>query len=56
MSDATNDLNEDESDALLSRLNLIDDQPLEERAASFAQVHDQLQSALEGNDSHRHNG
>jgi len=56
MSDTPNDLNADESDALLSRLNLIDDQPLEERAASFAQMHDELQSALEGSDSQRHNG
>ena len=42
-----------DTDALLSRLNLIEDQPLEERAVSFAQVHDQLQAILEGGDSHR---
>jgi hypothetical protein len=45
------DGSEDETDALLSRLRLIEDQPLESRAASFAQVHDQLQRRLEGGDS-----
>lgn len=37
--------------ALLSRLRLIEDQPLADRAASFTQVHDQLRSRLEGGDS-----
>jgi hypothetical protein len=40
-----------ETDALLSRLRLIEDQPLDQRAAAFAQIHDELQSALEGGDS-----
>lgn len=40
-----------ETDALLSRLRLIEDQPLESRAAAFAQLHDELQSRLEGGDS-----
>lgn len=40
-----------ETDALLSRLRLIEDQPLDTRAAAFAQVHDELQSRLEGGDS-----
>ena len=48
--------NDEELDALVSRLNLIDDQPLESRAASFAQLHDELQSVLEGGDSHRQHG
>lgn len=43
----------DQNEALLSRLSLIEDQPLDERAAAFTQVHDQLRSALEGGDSHR---
>jgi hypothetical protein len=43
----------DETDALLSRLQLIEDQPLDERAASFAAVYSQLQSALEGGDGNR---
>ena len=42
-----------ESSALLSRLRLIEDQPLEARAAAFTQVHDELQSVLEGGDGHR---
>jgi len=36
-----------ESDALIERLRLIEDQPLEERAAAFAQLHDELKQALE---------
>jgi len=44
----------DETDALLSRVRLIEDQPLETRAAAFGQVHDALQSRLEGGDSRPH--
>jgi hypothetical protein len=40
-----------EADALLSRLRVIEDQPLESRAAAFTQLHDELQSRLEGGDS-----
>jgi len=36
------------TDALVSRLRLIEDQPLDTRAAAFAQVHDELQARLEG--------
>ena len=44
-----------ETDALLSRLRVIEDQPLDQRAAAFAQVYDELQVALEGgNASARH--
>jgi hypothetical protein len=39
------------TDALLSRLRVIEDQPLDRRASSFAQIHDELQSALEGGDA-----
>lgn len=39
-----------EANALLSRLRLIEDQPLETRAAAFAQVNDELQARLEGGD------
>lgn len=39
-----------ETDALLSELQLIEDQPLEQRAAAFAQIHDRLQHTLEGGD------
>ena len=38
--------------ALLSRLRVIEDQPLDTRAAAFTQVHDELQHRLEGGDSH----
>ena len=46
MSDAAED-----ADALRERLSQIEEQPLEERAEAFAQVHSQLQSLLEGNDA-----
>jgi len=42
-----------DTDALLSRLMLIEDQPLETRAAAFAQINDELQSRLEGADAVR---
>ena len=41
-----------ETDALLSRLRVIEDQPLDTRATAFAQLHDQLQVRLEGGDAH----
>lgn len=40
-----------DSDALLSRLRVIEDQPLEERAVAYVQIHDELRRALEGSDS-----
>ena len=40
-----------ESDALLSRLRLIEDQPLDTRAVAFTQLHEELQHRLEGGDS-----
>ncbi len=45
-----------EADALLSRLRVIEDQPLEDRAAAFAQVHDELQARLEGGDASPRHG
>ena len=42
----------DESDALLSRLRVIEDQPLDTRSEAYAHVHEQLQSELEGGDTH----
>lgn len=33
---------------LVSQLRVIEDQPLDSRAAAFAQLHDQLQRTLEG--------
>ena len=41
----------DETNALLSRLRLIEDQPLEARAVAFAQIHEELQSRLDGGDA-----
>jgi hypothetical protein len=38
----------DAGDGLLSRVQLIDDAPLEERAAAYLQVHEQLRTRLEG--------
>lgn len=44
----------EDQDALLSRLRLIEDQPLESRAPAFTQLHDELRAALEGGDSSSH--
>jgi len=46
----------DETDALLSRLRLIEDQPLEARAEAFAQVYDELQARLDSGETSRGNG
>lgn len=54
MTDYTASVASDETDSLLSRVRVIEDQPLETRAAAFAQVHDRLQSRLEGGDSRLH--
>lgn len=49
---APDDMNpEVDRDALLSRLRVIEDQPLDQRAAAFVQVHDELRKALEGADA-----
>jgi hypothetical protein len=37
-----------EADALLSRLRVIEDRPLESRAAAFAQINEELQARLDG--------
>lgn len=42
-------------DALVSRLTVIEDQPLEARAAAYVQLHDQLRERLEGGDQPRSN-
>jgi hypothetical protein len=41
-----------ETDALLSRLLVIEDQPLDARAEAYAHVQEQLQAQLEGGDTH----
>ena len=38
----------DDTSALLTRLRVIEDQPLESRAAAFVQIHDRLQATIEG--------
>jgi hypothetical protein len=38
-------------DALVSRVRLIEDQPLDTRASAFAAVHNELQRALEQADA-----
>ena len=35
-------------DALVNELDIIAEQPLEERAASFSRIHDRLQAELNG--------
>jgi len=40
----------DVAEELVSRLELIEGQPLGERAASFALLHDELRTRLEGGD------
>jgi hypothetical protein len=40
----------DVAEELVSRLELIEGQPLDERAAAFALLHDELRTRLEGGD------
>ncbi|MEO6504520.1 MAG: hypothetical protein ABIW36_09590 [Terrimesophilobacter sp.] len=39
---------EGDADALISRLRVIESQPLADRAAAFSQIYDTLQSVLGG--------
>lgn len=34
-------------DGLISRLTVIDQQPLDQRASAFSQIHDELRATLE---------
>ncbi|MET4782039.1 hypothetical protein [Glaciihabitans sp. UYNi722] len=45
-----------ETDALLSRLQVIEDQPLDQRAPAYRQIHDRLQTILEGGDAPQQHG
>jgi hypothetical protein len=47
---------DDEPSALLSRLRVIEDQPLERRAEALAQLHDELRTMLESGDAARPHG
>lgn len=49
-SDAGTDAGSD-NDGLLSRLALIEQQPLEDRAAAFTQLYEQLRAALDAGDA-----
>lgn len=42
------------SDGLLSQLEVIEEQPLDARAESYAQLHEELSARLEGSDAPRH--
>lgn len=37
----------DDRDGLIGRVRLVEDQPLAERAAAYAQLHDELRTRLE---------
>jgi hypothetical protein len=45
---------DDEPSALVTRLRVIEDQPLETRAESLAQLHDELRAMLEAGDARPH--
>ncbi|UFS60697.1 hypothetical protein [Subtercola endophyticus] len=38
-------------DELLSRLRVIEEQPLDARATAYVQIHDELRTRLEGSDA-----
>ena len=44
---------DDEPSALLTRLRIIEDQPLDTRAEALAQLHDELRAQLEAGDAAR---
>ncbi|WP_200936945.1 hypothetical protein [Leifsonia sp. Root112D2] len=43
-------------DALVSRLPLIEEQPLDARAEAYAQLHEELRARLEGGDTPKRHG
>jgi hypothetical protein len=52
MSDTENPATRDEEpSALVTRLRVIEDQPLESRAEALAQVHEELRAMLEAGDA-----
>ena len=44
---------DEEPSALMSRLRVIEDQPLQTRAEALAQLHDELRAQLEAGDAAR---
>jgi hypothetical protein len=51
---AADDPRDDEPSALVTRLRVIEDQPLETRAEALAQVHEELRAMLEAGDARPH--
>jgi hypothetical protein len=45
---------DDEPSALVTRLRVIEDQPLDTRAVALAQIHDELRAMLEAGDARPH--
>lgn len=45
---------QDRDDALVARLEVIEEQPLTARADAYAQLHAELSDRLEGADAQRH--
>jgi hypothetical protein len=45
---------DDEPSALVTRLRVIEDQPLDARAEALAQVHEELRAMLEAGDARPH--
>jgi hypothetical protein len=45
---------DEQPSALVARLRVIEEQPLETRAEALAQVHDELRSMLEAGDARPH--
>jgi hypothetical protein len=51
VSDIENADGPSENNTLVSRLRVIEDQPLESRAVAFAQIHEELQARLDSGDA-----
>lgn len=49
----SSDARDEEPSALLTRLRVIEDQPLDTRAEALAQLHDELRTQLESGDAAR---
>lgn len=54
MSDTVHPDTDGEADALVARIRVIEDQPLETRAEALAQLHDELRAMLEAGDARPH--
>ena len=48
------DVRDDEPNALVTRLRVIEAQPLDTRAEALAQLHDELRAMLEAGDARPH--